>query len=82
METTSPAICGGPPLFVHNLAKETEHNSIHGKILRATIETGGNTVYYNIIETGGNTVYYNINVKSSTLSHIAPINYVFILYLV
>jgi hypothetical protein len=48
METTSPAICGGPPIFVHNLAKETEHNSVHGKILRATIETGGNTVYYNI----------------------------------
>jgi hypothetical protein len=39
METTSPGICGGPPLFVCNLGKETEHNSIHGKILRATIET-------------------------------------------
>jgi len=48
METTSTAICGGSSLFVHNLAKETEHNSVHGKILWATIETGGNTVYYNI----------------------------------
>lgn len=67
METTSPAICGGPPLFVHNLAKETEHNSVHGKIRRATIETGGNTVYY------------NIKVKPLTISHVAPINYVFIL---
>jgi hypothetical protein len=48
MEATSPAVCGGPPLFVHNLAKETEHNSVHGKILRATVETRGNTVNDNI----------------------------------
>ena len=57
METTFPAICGGPPLLVHNLAKETEHNSVHGKIPWATIERGGNTVYY------------NINVKPLTLSY-------------